>query len=69
MTDDLKKYLLAKIEQMQEEVKDRDPNIVVQTELMSAINKDVKDVLNGLFMEQKITVRKALNNNLVGLNK
>ena len=61
--EDLEKYIVAKLQEMQtekaERLKNVEPNWVTKSELFEAIEKDKRSVLNKLFHEGKIRVHKT----------
>lgn len=58
MTSDLEKYIYAKLDAMQTEKAKSTviPNFVTKGELLGAISKDARKVLNKMFVEKKIKV-------------
>ena len=65
MINNLEKYIDTKLQAMQSEkaerLKDVEPKWITKAELFSAIDKDVKAVLNKLFHEKKIRVHKTIH--------
>ncbi len=65
MISDLEKYLYEKLDTMQtekaERLKNVEPNFVTKTEFFSAVDKDVRAVLNKLFHEKRIKVHKTIH--------
>lgn len=58
MISDLEKYIYAKLDSMQTEKANANvvPNLVTKGELLGAISKDARKVLNKMFVEKKIKV-------------
>lgn len=58
MTSDLEQYLYAKLDAMQSEKADStvEPKFVTKGELLGAISKDIRKLLNKMFVEKKIKV-------------
>lgn len=56
--DNLEKYITAKLYEMQSEKAKQPihPNFVTKAEFFSAVKKDVRKVLNKLFVEKKLKV-------------
>lgn len=65
MINDLEKYIDAKLQAMQSEkaerLKDVEPKWITKAEFFSAVDKDVRVVLNKLFHEKKIRVHKTIH--------
>ena len=63
--EDLEKYIVAKLQEMQtekaERLKNVEPNWVTKSELFEAIEKDKRAALNKLFNEKKIKVHKTIH--------
>lgn len=58
MISDLEKYIYAKLDAMQTEKANStvEPKFVTKGELLGAISKDARSVLNKMFIEKKIKV-------------
>lgn len=58
MISDLEKYIYAKLDAMQTEKAKSTviPNFVTKGELLGAISKDARKVLNKMFVEKKIKI-------------
>jgi len=58
MISDLEKYIYAKLDSMQTEKANANvvPNLVTKGELLGAISKDARKVLNKMFVEKKIKI-------------
>lgn len=56
-------YLYARLGQMQEEKAKSThvPNMVTRHEFMTAINEDIRKVLNRMFVEREIKVHKTIH--------
>lgn len=56
--DNLEKYITAKLYEMQSEKAKQPvhPCLVTKAELLSAINKDIRKVLNKMYIEKKLKV-------------
>ena len=61
--ENLEKYIYAKLSAMQEEKAKSTtvPNMVTKAELFSAIDKDIRSVLNKMFHEKQIRVHKTVH--------
>ena len=61
--ENLENYLYAKLEAMQTEKAKLpvNPNMVTKAELFSAIDKDIRNVLNKMFHEKQIRVHKTVH--------
>lgn len=59
----LEQYIYAKLDAMQTEKATHkvEPNWVTKAELLGAINKDIRTVLNQWFKEKKIKVHKTIH--------
>ena len=60
---DLEKYIYAKLDAMQTEkaMQHVHPNMITKAELLSAINKDIRTVLNKMFIEKKLKVHPTVH--------
>ena len=58
MISDLEKYIYAKLDSMQTEKTNStvEPKFVTKGELFGAINKDIRSVLNKMFVENKLKI-------------
>lgn len=56
--DNLEQYIYAKLDAMQTEKAKQPvvPNMVTKTELFAAVDKDIRKVLNKMFIEKKLKV-------------
>lgn len=61
--ENLEQYIYAKLDAMQTEKSTQkvEPNLVTKAELLGAINKDIRTVLNKWFKEKKIKVHKTIH--------
>lgn len=63
--ENLEKYINAKLQQMQEEkaerLKDVEPHMLTKKEFFSAVDKDVRAIMNKLFHEKRIKVHKTIH--------
>lgn len=61
--DNLEQYIYDKLDAMQTEKSAQkvEPNLVTKAELLGAINKDIRTVLNKWFKEKKIKVHKTIH--------
>ena len=61
--DNLEQYIYDKLDSMQTEKATHkvEPNMVTKAELLGAINKDIRTVLNKWFKEKKIKVHKTIH--------
>lgn len=58
MTSDLEKYIYAKLDAMQAEKAQQTvhPNMLTKAEFFAAVDKDIRKVLNKMFVEKKLKV-------------
>lgn len=58
MISDLEKYIYNKLDAMQTEKANQPihPNMLTKSEFLSAVDKDIRKVLNKLFIEKKLKV-------------
>lgn len=63
--EDLEKYIENKLAEMQaekaERMKNVEPRMITKTEFFSAVDKDVRAVLNKMFHEKRIKVHKTIH--------
>lgn len=58
MISELEKYITAKIDAMQTEKAEQPihPNMLTKSEFLSAVDKDIRKVLNKMFVEKRLKV-------------
>ena len=65
MISELEKYLYAKLEAMQDEkaelLKNVEPHMITKSEFFSAVDKDIRAIMNKLFHEKRIKVHKTIH--------
>ena len=65
MVEDLEKYLYAKLDAMQtekaERLKNVEPHMITKSEFFSAVDKDIRAIMNKLFHEKRIKVHKTIH--------
>lgn len=63
--NDLEKYLYAKLDAMQDEKAERlknvEPHMITKSEFFSAVDKDIRAIMNKLFHEKRIKVHKTIH--------
>lgn len=63
--EDLEKYLYAKLDAMQtekaERLKNVEPHMITKSEFFSAVDKDIRAIMNKLFHEKRIKVHKTIH--------
>ena len=63
--NDLEKYLYTKLDAMQtekaERLKNVEPNMITKSEFFSAVDKDIRAIMNKLFHEKRIKVHKTIH--------
>jgi hypothetical protein len=63
--EDLEKYLYAKLDALQNEKAERlknvEPNMITKSEFFSAVDKDIRAIMNKLFHEKRIKVHKTIH--------
>ena len=63
--NDLEKYIEAKLQEMQtekaERLKNVEPNMITKVEFFSAVDKDIRAIMNKLFHEKRIKVHKTIH--------
>ena len=63
--EDLEKYLYAKLSKMQtekaERLKNVEPHMITKSEFFSAVDKDIRAIMNKLFHEKRIKVHKTIH--------
>lgn len=62
MMEALEKYIYEKLDAMQtekaERLKNVEPNMITKSEFFSAVDKDIRAIMNKLFHEKRIKVHK-----------
>ena len=63
MISDLEKYIYAKLDAMQTEKAKQTvhPNMLTKAEFLSAVDKDVRKILNNMFIENKLKVHPTVH--------
>jgi len=65
MNNDLLKYIVNKLDEMQTEkakrLKNVEPNMITKSEFFSAVDKDIRAIMNELFHEKRIKVHKTIH--------
>lgn len=65
MISELEKYLYAKLDAMQtekaERLKNVEPHMITKSEFFSAVDKDIRAIMNKLFHEKRIKVHKTIH--------
>ena len=63
--EDLEKYLYEKLDAMQtekaERMKNVEPHMITKSEFFSAVDKDIRAIMNKLFHEKRIKVHKTIH--------
>lgn len=61
--DSLEQYIYAKLDAMQTEKASQPihPNMVTKAEFLAAVNKDIRTVLNKLYIEKKLKVHPTVH--------
>ena len=63
--NDLEKYIEAKLQEMQtekaERLKNVEPNMITKVEFFSAVDNDIRAIMNKLFHEKRIKVHKTIH--------
>ena len=63
MISDLEKYIYAKLDAMQTEkaMQHVHPNMLTKAEFLSAVDNDIRKVLNKMFIEKKLKVHPTVH--------
>ena len=65
MISDLEKYLYEKLDAMQtdkaERLKNVEPHMITKSEFFSAVDKDIRAIMNKFFHEKRIKVHKTIH--------
>jgi hypothetical protein len=65
MISELEKYLYSKLDAMQtekaERLKNVEPHMITKSEFFSAVDKDIRAIMNKLFHEKRIKVHKTIH--------